>query len=87
LCYWYSAWRRERAAKRTRVKAGTVVTAEVRRLAATMVAPGGDIELGRLAPWWYPPGDSGTVRVLQARGAWWCGMPVRRSGAKFRLAA
>jgi len=52
-----------------------------------MVAPGGDIELGRLAPWWYPPGDSGTVRVLQARGAWWCGMPVRRSGAKFRLAA
>jgi len=34
LCYWYSAWRRARAARRTRVKLGTVVTSEVMRLAA-----------------------------------------------------
>jgi len=51
-----------------------------------MVAPSGDDETGRLAAWWCPPGDGGTVRVLWARGAWRCVMPARRSGAKFRLA-
>jgi len=50
-------------------KAETVVTAEVRRLAAVMVAPSGDVESGRLAAWWCPPGGSNTRRVLQAHGA------------------
>jgi len=58
----------------------------VRRLAAVMVAPGGDGESGRLVVWGCPPGGSGTVRVLLTHGAWRCGMPARRSGSKFRLA-
>ena len=65
----------------------TVVTARVERLAVAMDAPGGDDEAGRMAVWWCPPGSSGTVRELQARGAWRCGMPAKRSEAKFRLAA
>jgi len=84
--YCYSTWRRERAARRTRVQARAVVTAEVRRLAAMMVAPGDDDESGRLAVSWCPSGGSGTGRVLMAHDAWWCGMPARRSGTKFRLA-
>jgi len=50
-----------------------------------MAPPGGDGGAGRLAAWWCPPGGGGTVRVLQARGAWRCVMPARRFGAKFRL--
>jgi len=69
-----------------RVQARAVVTAEVRRLAAVMGAPGGDGESGRLAVWWCPPCGSSIVRVLLAHGAWRCGMPARRSGTKFRLA-
>jgi len=33
LCYWYSAWRRERVARRTGNKPVTVVTAGAERLA------------------------------------------------------
>jgi len=51
LCYWYSAWRRERAARRTRVKSGTVVTTDAGLLAVVMVAPGDDGGTRRLAAW------------------------------------
>jgi len=46
-----------------------------------MAAPGGDDGAGRLAARWCPPGGGSTVRILQARGAWRCVMPARRSGA------
>ena len=52
-----------------------------------MAAPSGDDEAWHLAARWCPPGGSGAVWILQARGAWRCVMPDRQSGAKFRLAA
>jgi len=52
-----------------------------------MAAPDGDDGAGPMAVWWWLPGGGGTVRILQARGALRCVMRVRRSGAKFRLAA
>jgi len=52
-----------------------------------MGAPGGDDSAWRLAAGWCPPCGDGAVMSLQAPGAWWCVMPARRSGARFRLAA
>jgi len=46
-----------------------------------MAAPGGDDGAGRLSAGWCPLGGGDAVRILQARGAWWCVMPVRRSEA------
>jgi len=42
---------------------------------------------GRLAAGWSPPGGDGAVMILQARGAWQCVMPAKRSGPRVRLAA
>jgi len=33
-----------------------------------------------------PPNDDGVMMILQARGAWRCVMPARRSGPSIRLA-
>jgi len=45
-------------------------------------APSSDDRAGRLAARWCPLGGGGVVRILQARGAWRCVMPARRSGAR-----
>jgi len=41
LRYWYGAWRRERAAKRTEYKSVAVATVDAWRLAVGVVPPGG----------------------------------------------
>ena len=87
VCHWYSAWRRERAARRTGIESVTVVTAGTGHLAA------GD---GSARQWRHNRVPGGMVMPARrwrycectvARGAWRCVMPARRSGAKFRLAA
>jgi len=40
----------------------------------------------RLATGWSLPGGDGAVMILQARGAWRCVMPVRRSEPSMCLA-
>jgi len=48
-------------------------------------APGGSDEW-RPTAWWSPPSGDGAVMMLQARGAWQCVMPVRRSEPSVCLA-
>jgi len=54
------------------------------RLAARAGAPGGGEWC--LAAWWSPPDGDDAVMMLQARGAWRCVMPVRRSEPSVCLA-
>ena len=79
VCYWYSAWRRERAARRMGNKPVTMVTERAGRLAAWdgcarrwwRVAPGGRAESAR---WWRcSDGSAGAWRlaVCDARQAVW----------------
>ena len=107
LRYWYGAWRRERAARRTEHKSVVVATVDAWRLTVGRVPPGGMEQqrgwketgtwrretgaLGggdewRLATGRNPLGGDGVVMILQARGAWRCVMPARRSRPSVCLA-
>jgi len=104
LYYWYGAWRRKRAARRTKHKSVAMATVDAWRLAVGRVPPGGMEQQGgwketgawqretgapgggdewRLAAGRSPPGGDDVVMILQARGAWRCVMPAKRSGPVF----
>jgi len=58
--YWYSAWRRVRAAKRTKHKPVTMVTMRAGHLAVEWVSSGGIMQQ---KPWRFGgPGGTGQMR-------------------------